>query len=183
VSSARQELLARAIAYVAANGMVDVSLRALAAGIGTSHRMLIYHFGSREGLVAAIVGSIEAQQRTVLEELSRDATSPAGLVRSQWAQLTDPQVLPFVRLFFEVLVYASRGQPGTEDFLANLTEPWIEVGAAVAERMGVKTSDAELRLGVAVSRGLLMDVVAGADVAVATESLERYLSMWEPASL
>lgn len=182
MSSARRELLNRTIIYVAANGMVDVSLRALATGIGTSHRMLIYHFGSREGLVAAIVGSIEEQQRAALEELSREAASPAGLVRSQWAQLTDPQVLPFVRLFFEVLVYASRGQPGTEGFLASLTEPWIEVGAAVATRMGLETSDAELRLGIAVSRGLLMDIVAGADVAAATESLERYLSMWESAS-
>ena len=70
MSSARQDLLDRVIAYVAANGMIDASLRTLASGIGTSHRMLIYHFGSREGLIAAIVTTIETQQRVALEDLT-----------------------------------------------------------------------------------------------------------------
>lgn len=181
MTNARQELLDRVIAYVAANGMIDASLRTLAAGVGTSHRMLIYHFGSREGLVAAIVNSIEAQQRLALEELARTATSPTGLVRSQWAQLTDPGLLPFIRLFFEVTAYASRGLPGTEEFVANLTEPWINVATTVAGRLGMETDETELRLGVAVVRGLLLEVAAGGDVAAATASLERYLAMWEAA--
>jgi AcrR family transcriptional regulator len=180
--SARQDLLDRAIAYVAANGMIDASLCTLAAGIGTSHRMLIYHFASREGLIAAIVSDIEAQQRAALAGLAEVAKTPVELVRSQWAQLTHPDLLPFIRLFFEVLAYAGRGQPGTEEFVANLTEPWIDVATAVAERLGMETSDAELRLGIAVVRGLLLDVVAGGDVALATASLERYLTMWEAAT-
>lgn len=182
MSTARDELLDRIIAHVAANGMIDASLRNLAAGIGTSHRMLIYHFGSREGLIAAIVDRIEHQQRTALEEMAHSADSPGELIRTQWARLTDPELLPFIRLFFEVFAYASRGREGTEEFLANLTDPWIEVAEATAERLGLVTSKADLRLGVAVSRGLLMDVVAGADVATVTESLERYITMWEAAA-
>ena len=45
----------------------------LAAAIGTSHRMLIYHFGSREGLVAAIVASVEAPQESSSRARSRAA--------------------------------------------------------------------------------------------------------------
>ncbi|MGA9595102.1 MAG: TetR/AcrR family transcriptional regulator [Acidimicrobiia bacterium] len=178
MSSARQDLLDRVIAYVAANGMIDASLRTLASGIGTSHRMLIYHFGSREGLIAAIVTTIETQQRVALEDLAEVADSPTALVRMQWAQLTDPALLPFIRLFFEVLAYASRGQPGTEEFVANLTEPWIRVASDVSARLGIEPNEAELRLGVAVVRGLLVEIAAGGDVALATESLERYLEMW-----
>lgn len=178
---ARQELLDRVIAYVAANGMIDASLRTLASGIGTSHRMLIYHFGSRRGLLAAIVNSIESQQRLSLEEMARAAKSPTDLVRTQWAQLTDPGMLPFIRLFFEVAAYASRQQPGTEEFVANLTEPWIDVAMVVAGRLGMETTRAELRLGIAVVRGLLLEVAAGGDVSATTASLERYLAMWEAA--
>ena len=49
-TSAWDRLLHDAIAYVAEHGLAELSLRKLAAAIGTSHRMLIYHFGSKEGL-------------------------------------------------------------------------------------------------------------------------------------
>ena len=49
----REELLGKAIGWFAEHGVGETSLRTLAEGIGTSHRMLIYHFGSREGLLAA----------------------------------------------------------------------------------------------------------------------------------
>ena len=63
---ARAELLDRVVADVAEHGLTDRSLRDIAAAVGTSHRMLLYHFGSRQGLVAAIVQSVEAAQRQLL---------------------------------------------------------------------------------------------------------------------
>ena len=117
---ARQQLLDRTIEYVAAHGMSDLSLRELATGVGTSHRMLIYHFGSREGLVAAIVTAIEAQQRVALDDLASHATTPRALVEAQWAQLSDPGLRPFVVLFFEVLALALHRRPGTDQFLEQL---------------------------------------------------------------
>jgi len=111
VSAARQDLLDKTIAYVAAHGLSDLSLRELAAGIGTSHRMLIYHFGNREGLLAAIVATIEAQQRTALELLAVDASSPREVITAQWAQLSDPALAPYVMLFFEVLALALQRRP------------------------------------------------------------------------
>ena len=41
---------------------------------------------------------------------------------------------------------------------------------------------AEIRLGVAVTRGLLVDVILTGDVDAATESLERFITMWELAT-
>src|SRR3954470_15854709 len=69
---ARERLLENVIAYVSEHGIGDVSLRTLAAELGTSHRMLIYHFGSKDGLLRAIVETIEGQQRAVLAELLED---------------------------------------------------------------------------------------------------------------
>jgi AcrR family transcriptional regulator len=45
----RDALLEKVVAYAAANGIAGRSLREIAAGVGTSHRMLLHHFGSREG--------------------------------------------------------------------------------------------------------------------------------------
>ena len=177
--TARQDLLDKTIVYVADHGLSDLSLRELAAGIGTSHRMLLYHFGSREGLVAAIVAAMEQQQRTALEALALEATTPRALITAQWAQLSDPALRPFVVLFFEVLALALHGRPGAEGFLDQLTEPWLEVGAQLADRLGADMSRDEVRLGVAVTRGLLIEVVAGGDLAGPTASLERFLDLWE----
>ena len=53
----------RAIDYVAQNGIGELSLRTLAAALGTSHRMLIHHFGSKEQLWVEIVRTVEQRQR------------------------------------------------------------------------------------------------------------------------
>jgi AcrR family transcriptional regulator len=47
----KQQLLERALGYFTEHGISDISLRELAAALGTSHRMLIYHFGIERGLV------------------------------------------------------------------------------------------------------------------------------------
>jgi AcrR family transcriptional regulator len=179
VGTARDDLLDKTIAYVAEHGMSDRSLRELAAGIGTSHRMLNFHFGSREGLVAAIVETVEAEQRVALEQMATQAASPTELVRAQWAQLTDPALRPAITLFFEVLALALQRRPGTEGFLDGLTEPWLDTASHVADRLGIESDRDELRLGVAVVRGLLIEVAANGDIAAASASLDRFLELWE----
>lgn len=182
MTAARDALLDKAMAHVAAHGMSDLSLRELASSIGTSHRMLLYHFGSREGLVAAIVASMEQTQRDALASLAEAAATPRDLIERQWAQLTDPAVLPFVALFFEMLAMAVHERPGTEGFLLSMTEPWLDQAEAAGERLGVRPDRDELRLGVAVSRGLLAEVLASGDVEGPTRSLRRFLDLWEAAS-
>ena len=174
----RDDLLDRAMQHVAVNGLSDSSLRELATGSGTSHRMLIYHFGSRDGLVAGIVERMEANQRASLLALAERAASPADVIRAQWTQLAADSVRPFVALFFEVTALAIRERPGTERFLERLTEPWISVASEAARRMKTPMNTAELRLGIAVVRGLLLELLISGDLDEVTESLERFLAMW-----
>ncbi|HEU5391300.1 MAG TPA: TetR family transcriptional regulator [Streptosporangiaceae bacterium] len=95
-----------------------MSLRQLAAAIGTSHRMLIYHFGSREGLLAAVTRAVEEQQAVLLEP---GATRPDA--RPSWQRLSDPSRWPQERLFFELYASALRGRPGTEGFSTESSSP------------------------------------------------------------
>lgn len=175
MGDARANLLSQLIDEVAAHGLTDRSLRELAVAAGTSHRMLLYHFGSREGLVAAIVAEVEARQRAVMLELARTCETPVELVRALWSRVSSPQLRPFVRLFFESLAATAR-RDGNDD---SITAPWIDDGDAVARLLGMPPDRAELRLGIAVTRGLLIDVLATGDTAAATESLDRFLEMWD----
>ncbi len=177
-SPAKTRLLEDCIRFIAAHGLADLSLRELAAGIGTSHRMLIYHFQSREGLTAAVVQAVEEDQRAALQALASEGLSPRDLILKQWEQLTDPTLRPFICLFFEILSLAIHRRPGTEGFLDSLTEPWIQAGRAVANSMELDTSRAELLLGIAVTRGLLIEVVATGDVGPATAAMHRFIEQW-----
>ncbi len=175
--TARDALLARIVADVAMGGLHDRSLRDLAAAVGTSHRLLLYHFGSRPGLVAAIVGFVEAAQRDVMTDLARQAQGPDDLVRRLWARLTAAELRPFVRLFFETV-----GHAGTTLDGELLTGSWLEQARDVTESLGIAFDPIDVRLGIAVVRGLLIDVVATGDIASATAALERFLDGWRHGS-
>jgi AcrR family transcriptional regulator len=171
MTDARAALLDKIALEVGEHGLADRSLRELAQAVGTSHRMLLYHFGSRQGLVTALVDRIESDQRALLVALSTEAEDVGALVMAVWRQVSSPELRPFVRLFFECV--AITGGEG-------LTDEWLDVAGDVAEGIGVETDPDELRLGVAVTRGLLIDVLTTGDAAAATRSLERFVTMWNP---
>ena len=162
---ARDRLLERVIAFAAVDGISGRSLREIARGAGTSHRMLLYHFGSRQGLLAAIVAAIEARQRSLMAAMAHRASTQREVLTELWAQVSSPAMRPFVTLFFEVFGLVAQGTPGTEGLREGLTQPWLRDAAAAAAGLGPPPERADLRLGIAVTRGLLLELVAGAEPA------------------
>ena len=178
-TGARERLLAAAMEHVARHGVGDLSLRGLAAALGTSHRMLIYHFGSREGLLIEVVRGVEAQQRAALAQLLLETEgSPAETMRRLWQRLADPALWPNERLFFELYAQALQGSPHARPFLDGIVDHWVEplTRIGVAEGRPEEQARAEARLGVAVTRGLLLDLLATGDRAGVDAAMERYIA-------
>ncbi len=173
MGAARDDLLARIVTEVAHNGFGDRSLRELAEAVDSSHRMLLYHFGSRDGLIAAIVETVESDQRSALTDLAATAEpgSPADTMRQTWASLMEPDLRPFIQLFYEAVAYASRHDG------ASFTTPWLASAADAAATLGIEDDPITTRLGVAVMRGLLIDVITGDRPDEATAALERYIEL------
>ena len=176
-SQARERLLAAAVEHAMREGIADLSLRELAAAIGTSHRMLLYHFGSREGLLVAVSRAVEEAERASLASWGLTA----GDARRAWQHFSDPQLWPLERLFFELYGRALLGRPGTEGFLEAVVEPWISGIAAELVEAGADVAAArtQARLAVAVTRGLLLDLLATGDREGVTEAFEQYLQHGE----
>jgi AcrR family transcriptional regulator len=172
-SQARDRLLAAAMHHALTAGIGDISLRELASAIGTSHRMLIYHFGSREGLLVAVTQAVEETQRAAFTS-STVATEDAW---AMWQRLSHPKMWPQERLFFELYSYALLGRPGTEAFLDGIVESWVVPIADAYFRAGLDEASAraEARLGVAVARGLLLDLLATGDRKGVNEAYRRFL--------
>ena len=183
-TSARERLLAAAIEHVSQHGVGEISLRGLAAALGTSHRMLIYHFGSREALLIEVIRTVEEQQRMALATILEDADMPpAEIMRRMWARVADPALWPNERLFFEVYAQALQGSPHALPLLDGIVDAWVEpLAALVAPDRAKDEARAEARLGVAVVRGLLLDLLATGDREAVDAAMERYISAIAPAS-
>jgi AcrR family transcriptional regulator len=179
--SSRDRLLDGAIDYVARHGLADVSLRTLAAALETSHRMLIHHFGSKEGLWVEIVRTVEARQRDLLSEILPDPSQPvAEAMRAWWKHISDPVMWPNERLFFEIYGQALQGRPHTSEVLDGIVEDWLGPATEINVSLGVppELARAHARLGVAVTRGLLLDLLASGDVAAVDAAMEAFIEAY-----
>jgi AcrR family transcriptional regulator len=178
----KQQLLDRAIDYVAANGIGDLSLRALAAQIGTSHRMLIHHFGSKAGLWVAIVQAVEQRQRELLSEIIPDPAAADGeAMRAWWRHISDPSLWPNERLFFEVYGQALQGRAHTTALLEGIVDQWLHpiVQLSVAQGVPRAAARGKARLGIAVTRGLLLDLLATGEVAEVDAAMEAFIDLYQ----
>jgi AcrR family transcriptional regulator len=153
--SRRRQLLEKLVDEFAAGGVGDRSLRDVAEAVGTSHRMLLHHFGSRNDLLVAIVEEVERRQMTVVADLP---TSPAEQFAAMWADVRRPELRQFERLFFECYSRAANGERPFVRMVPGAVDDWLALTEGLAE-------PAAARLGLAVIRGLLLDLVATGDEA------------------
>ncbi len=178
----KQRLLDGAIEYVAANGMSDVSLRTLAAALGTSHRMLIFHFGSKGRLWVEIVKTVEQRQRALLADILPDPSRPVGeAMRAWWKHISDPGLWPNERLFFELYGQALQGRAHTVELLDGIVDDWLDPITEINVAVGVPEplARAHARLGIAVTRGLLLDLLATRDIAGVDAAMEAFIDVYE----
>lgn len=167
----RAELLDRLVAYSATHGLSDVSLRPLAAAVGSSPRVLLYFFGSKADLVRDVHRHARQEQLRVLDEALQGHADPAGAVRALWAWLTDPAHHNLERLFFEGYARSLHDSEGPwRGFGEESVREWLPRLRAVLGEQG----DATLLL--AGLRGLLLDLLATGErerVDAAFEALVR----------
>jgi AcrR family transcriptional regulator len=178
----RGRLLEAAIDYIATRGVSDLSLRELAAAIGTSHRMLIHHFGGREGLWVEVIRAVEERQRAAFAEVIPAPDSTVGdVMRQWWRHISDPSLWPNERLFFELYGQALQGRPGAVELLDGIVDAWLPFATVALEALGMPHEEAlaHARLGVAVTRGLLLDLLATGNREAVDAAMEAYIELME----
>ncbi|WP_454042175.1 TetR family transcriptional regulator [Cellulosimicrobium sp. Marseille-Q8652] len=176
----RRRLLDATIELMSREGSSGWTLRRLAEALGTSHRMVIYHFGSLEGLLLAVVQEVERRQRERRARLAAEHPDPVEAARALWRELAGPAAAPHERLFFELYAAGLQGKGPAADLPQASVEEWLEPLAAM---FAAATGDGEhaavdARLGVAVVRGLLLDQLATGDRDAVAAAHERYLSLY-----
>jgi AcrR family transcriptional regulator len=173
----RDLLLDKAIGYYAAHGVGDTSLRTLAASIGTSQRMLHYHFGSREDLLAAVIESVVSEQIATLDRLFAEVDDPFEAGRRNW-EAAAATAQAFGPLFFELASHAMRGRP----YAVRLGEVVVTAHVAAFRRAYASVTDdahAEVlaRLTLAVGQGVLLQLLIDGDRPAADAAVDELTQM------
>ncbi len=160
----RSELLGSIVDYVLTHGLAELSLRPLAKAVAASPRTLLYHFGSKDALVLAILEETSRRQTRLLEawyERSAEHDARTLLLRA-WQWLTAPRHDRLLRLLFESYGIALQDRRRHAAFLRAVSTGWILPFSHTLERQGFSRERAAAlaTLLVAVVRGLLLDVLA-----------------------
>ena len=130
------------VAHFTTDGLADQSLRRIAEAIGSSHRMLLYHFGSKDGLLLAVVREVEARTQDRLAALGEDALGETDvLIRRMWSYLSDPALGDFERLFFALYGRALQGDDAIRSLLDDDVAHWLDANVALSTPLGVPADD------------------------------------------
>jgi AcrR family transcriptional regulator len=177
-SARRAELLELAYQYAVSRGRADLSLRPLAKAISSSPRVLLYLFGSKDGLLRALLARARADELELLGQAAAEARGLAGVAASTWSWLADEAHRGLLTLWADG--YArSLAEPGGPwaGFAAATVSDWLAVLAAAqpAAHRDAPAGLAERTLVLAVLRGALLDLLATGDAGRVTAAVHRYL--------
>ena len=174
----RGELLAKATDYVVANGLASLSLRPLAEAIGTSARMLIYHFGSKEALIAEILALAEHQALAVLTEQIRQQDDPVAALEQFWIQLTSADTDQFLRTAFEVWGLALVHPEEFAPFLDSVVSQWTSMLTGELQQAGLPETQCEstATLIVAAMHGLVLNRLTTGNNVVAQQAFQQLVN-------
>jgi AcrR family transcriptional regulator len=173
-SARKAELLEASYHYALEHGLHDLSLRPLAATIGSSPRVLLYLFGSKEGLVQALLARARSAELAALAQVRNDA-GPADLrtvAATIWRWLTAPRHRALLALWTDAYARSLVDPTGPwAGFARQTVQDWL----AVFDDFAGEHDAAERTLLLAVLRGALLDVLATGDTARVTRAVTRHL--------
>jgi AcrR family transcriptional regulator len=173
----REELLERATEWVLVKGLGGLSLRAIAADLGVSHRTLLHHFPTKQQLIAEVLRELRRRSVAILgaQAASAHQTDLRSLIIAMWEHFAAPENLVYHRLFFEVCGLSLSDPDRYRPYRDGFDSDWGDAIVELLHASGVSQPDAGqlATLIVASYRGLLLDLLITGDRDRTDAALER----------
>ena len=102
-------------------------------------------------------------------------------MRAWWKHISDPSLWPNARLFYELYGRALLDPVLADQFLDGIVEDWLGPATEINVAIGVPRplARAHARAGIAVTRGLLLDLLATGDVAGVDAAMDAFIDVYE----
>lgn len=179
-SARREQLLELAYGYALRNGLGGISLRPLAEAIGSSPRVLLFLFGSKHGLLRALLERARRDELELLERIREQAgrLDLSATATAVWEWLAADEHQALLRLWVEAYAQSLLDPGGPWGGFARATvDDWLELLAAAQAPQARGTADAiaERSLTLAVLRGAVLDLLATGELARVNAAVRRHL--------
>ncbi len=170
-----EELLLAIAGYAVKHGLADLSLRPLAKAVRSSPRVLLYYFGSKEEIVAAIFRLVQQWQAQTLI-LAGKSNRIGDIARRAWREIVNPRNMEGLQFFFECYGQAVRDRKAYKDFLRGCFDGWIERLTTLFMEQGAGRGQAQAMATILFTglRGFALDYCATRD----RDRLETALDAW-----
>ncbi len=154
----REELAQGATDYVLEHGLIGLSLRPLAAALGTSDRMLLYHFASKDDLVVTVLGVSNQRSLTAIRALAPSADLRRAVL-DLWRACSTPALARCQRLYVEACALGVLGEEPFASLMSEANDIWLSALAdhLVASGMDPREAPRAARLIEATFMGLQLD--------------------------
>jgi AcrR family transcriptional regulator len=178
----REELLEKIVEVFLAEGIANLSLRPLSDKVGSSARLLIYHFGSKEQLTAVALECVRARITKAVGELIavRHAESLDDFLRVFWKWAVEETNQRYFRLLFEIdgLSMHEINMVPMHDRIAGATG-WVKLFEKRVDKLAESAADrsAASTLIIAAINGLLHDYFATGDLERTSAAIEFLIEM------
>jgi AcrR family transcriptional regulator len=160
MSARHEELLERAYEYVLDHGISNLSLRPLAQAIGSSPRVLLFLFGSKDGLIRVLLARARTEQLAL--------AGPADTAVAIWDWLAAPRHRPLLTLWLDSYARSLTEPDGPwAGFAKQTVTDWLTVIA--------DTQSPDPTTTLAVLRGALLDLLATGDTDRVTAAVHQAL--------
>jgi AcrR family transcriptional regulator len=165
--SERDRLLGLVVDLILREGVIDLSLSALARKIGSNNRMILYYFGSKQELLDE-ASTRAFEQFPLLNALFARLSGPGDLEERlvhAWRDLSDPANHDYLRLYFQRFGIAMRETGQWDVFLERQGSTWPDMVAGILRTEGYDAATSKV-VGlevVALWRGLQLLLLSGAD--------------------
>jgi AcrR family transcriptional regulator len=174
----RERLLDVCTTHALEHGLPD-RMGPFATAAGTSTRMLVYHFGTRDQLLREVLRRARQRQLEAFGRMLQPQPDEPYLdtLARAWELMTGPEGRPYLRMFNQLHIAQLRdgaGRPLWPGFRRVATTDWLgplEDGLSTVGRPELAT------VVLATLRGLLMDLDATGDAARTTRAWTDFLDV------
>src|SRR5262249_29207259 len=175
----RVQLRSAALEYLLEHGIANASLRPMAAALGTSARILMFHFKSKEGLLQEVLEELQARLQASFVAMTRSGRRGVPPIKRFWLWATRAENYPYLRLMYEAQIVAIQNPAVYGRYLKKSSADWQAISLqAMSESV---RSGPMATLCIAVFDGLMLELMSTGNRRSTTRALDQFIAIaWPP---
>lgn len=175
MSTRKQELLHGALAYLLKHGLANASLRPMAAQLGITPRILMFHFTSKERLLQEAMEEIQTRLQSSFVRMSKSGRNTVPPLKRFWRWATEKENLPHLRLLYEAQIIAAQNPKAYGPYLQRVSRDWQDVVLQTLSQ-SLRSEDMAT-LCIAVFDGLLLELIMTGERSRLMSAMDTFIAL------